>query len=125
MTRDPEEALETVIETGARRILTSGQQQRAIDGTDLLSKLVRQAAGRIEIVAGSGVSGENVHQLMATGVDGLHLSGSSRKDGGMQYRKEGMSMVSTVPSEYERVETDEDILRSVVDMMYEEDSDMS
>ena len=40
--------------------------------------------------------------------------------GGMQYREEGVNMASLVPGEYERVETSEDGLRSVVDMMYKE-----
>ena len=114
MTRDPEEALEAVIRTGATRILTSGQQQRAIDGLDLLKKLVKLATGRIQIVAGSGVSLDNAKKFIDTGVSSLHLSGSKNEDSGMQYRKEGISMASSVPGEYERVEAIGTKIREVI-----------
>ena len=45
--RNPDEALEQIIELGCERILTSGQQPTAEQGIPLLKKLHRQAAGRI------------------------------------------------------------------------------
>lgn len=72
--RDPLRALEDVIATGCRRILTSGQQPSAEAGADLLRQLVAQAAGRIEIMAGAGVNPSNGAMLVSTGVDALHFS---------------------------------------------------
>ena len=53
--RDPFEGLEDAVALGFDTILTSGQQAKAIEGAALLGRLVEKAAGRIQILAGSGV----------------------------------------------------------------------
>lgn len=116
MTRNPLEALEAVIRTGAVRILTSGQQPTAEAGLPVLRQLVRQAAGRIEIMAGAGVTSTNAGALIEAGVDALHLSGSVRYDSPMAYRQSAVSMVSVAPGEYERVEADAEKIRAVVEI---------
>lgn len=60
-------ALDRLIELGVSVVLTSGGAARAIDGAAQLRRLVDQAAGRIEILAGGGVTSENVRALMHTG----------------------------------------------------------
>ena len=45
--RDPKEALEQAVSLGMNTILTSGQQNSAVKGAELLAELQRQAAGRI------------------------------------------------------------------------------
>jgi len=52
---DLERALEDVIETGCRRILSSGGAKNVLAGADRLGALVEQAAGRIVIAAGGGL----------------------------------------------------------------------
>ncbi|AQG81839.1 copper homeostasis protein CutC [Spirosoma montaniterrae] len=113
MTRDPLEALEAVIRTGAARILTSGQQPTAEAGLPILRQLVKQAAGRIEIMGGAGVNAQNATRLREAGVDALHLSGSQRNESGMLFRQAAVSMASAVPGEYERIEADEEKIRAV------------
>ena len=49
--RNPEEALEQIIELGCNRILTSGQQSTAEQGIPLLKELQQRAAGRITLLA--------------------------------------------------------------------------
>lgn len=71
---DPFAALEQAVELGIARILTSGRQTAAEDGVALISELVRAASGRIQIMAGGGVSAGNAAVLMAAGVDALHAS---------------------------------------------------
>jgi copper homeostasis protein len=72
---NPLEAVDELISIGFKRILTSGQKRSAIDGADLIAKLVEKAKGRIEIMAGSGVRPENVDELIRrTGVDAVHAS---------------------------------------------------
>ena len=56
MACDLEEALEAAVAAGCRRILTSGGRNTAVEGIDTLRALVAQAAGRIELMAGSGVN---------------------------------------------------------------------
>jgi copper homeostasis protein len=75
MTRDPLEALEDCISVGFERILTSGQHPQAIKGIDLISKINRQANGRIVIMPGSGVNEDNVAELVSkTGASEIHFS---------------------------------------------------
>lgn len=71
---DPLAALEDAITLGFDRILTSGGCPRAVDGCDMLGKLVRKADGRIIILAGGGVDTTNVGPILATGVTEIHAS---------------------------------------------------
>lgn len=114
MTHNPAEALEAVIRTGAERILTSGQQPSAPAGLSLLANLVKQADGRIEIMAGAGVNAHNAEQLRAAGIDALHLSGKRIAESAMAFRQPNVTMASAALGEYERVEADEAAIRAVV-----------
>lgn len=82
LTPDPIAALEMAIELGATRILTSGQASKAGDGVDLIARLVRQAGGRIEIMAGGGVTAQAVPALIHAGVDAIHASCSTVEQAG-------------------------------------------
>ena len=83
---NPEQALETLIDLGFDRILTSGQQPKAIQGAELLAKLNRQAAGRIILMAGSGVTEQNIRELREkTGLKEFHFSGREPQPSAMQY----------------------------------------
>lgn len=85
-TADPALALEQVIDLGFDRILTSGQQPQAIRGVDLLAKLNRQAAGRITLMAGSGVNEQNIRTIRdVTGLHEFHFSGRESRPSAMQY----------------------------------------
>ena len=73
--RDWHIALEQIIECGCDRILTSGQRKTAPEGIDNLREIQKLAAGRIKILAGSGVNSQNVAELIrATGVGEVHSS---------------------------------------------------
>ncbi|MBR6789274.1 MAG: copper homeostasis protein CutC, partial [Oscillospiraceae bacterium] len=74
-TPGPFEAIETLIELGFDRVLTSGQKDKAPDGAVLLKKLQDRYGDKIEILAGSGVSPANAGSLMTdTGITQLHSS---------------------------------------------------
>lgn len=82
----PSQALEDVIALGFDRILTSGQQPKALQGVELLSRLNRQAAGRISLMAGSGVTEQNIRDIHeATGLLEFHFSAREPQPSGMQY----------------------------------------
>jgi copper homeostasis protein len=71
----PLEALETIIQTGCSRILSSGQQPNAFDAKELIQQLVQQASDRIIIMPGSGVRASNIQALANfTGAQELHSS---------------------------------------------------
>lgn len=75
--RNPEIALERVIEMGFRRLLTSGQAASVELGLDLLCRLAAQAKGRIQLMPGGGISESNLgHLLHVTGVRAVHASAS-------------------------------------------------
>ena len=114
MTRNPLEALEAVIRTGATCILTSGQHQTAEQGLPVLRQLTGRAAGRITIMAGAGVNAHNAGQFIKAGVDALHLSGSQMEDSRMTYRQPAVSMASSIPGEYEYVEASEAKIKSLL-----------
>ena len=78
--RKPQQALEDIIQLGCNRLLTSGQAASARKGIPLLRQLVGQAAGRIIIMPGAGVSPQNAAQILSeTGATEIH--GSLRQDG--------------------------------------------
>ena len=84
--KNPLKALEQVIDCGCKRILTSGCKPTAMEGAEMLQKLVKQADGRITILAGSGVTPENAVALREkTGVTEIHGSCKiTRPDGAFE-----------------------------------------
>ncbi len=73
--RNPQQALEQIIGCGCHRLLTSGCQPAASMGVALLSQLVRQANGRIGIIAAAGIVSSNASEIIrATGVGEVHGS---------------------------------------------------
>jgi copper homeostasis protein len=68
-------AVDAAIALGLHTILTSGGAATAPEGQDRIAAMRARAAGRIEILAGSGVSPDNVAALVAaTGVTAVHAS---------------------------------------------------
>jgi len=86
MTRDPFAALETLIELGVDRVLTSGQEAEAIAGKELLKQLVEKADDRIIIMPACEITAENVKELVEyTGVKEVHVVGSEVIKSEMKY----------------------------------------
>ena len=72
---DPLEALEDIISLGCNRLLTAGHASNVNDGAPILKELVDRAAGRIVIMAGSGVRSGNIGQLeISAGLREFHSS---------------------------------------------------
>ena len=70
---DQTTALDTLIDLGVSVVLTSGGPARALDGAAQLRRLIDQAAGRIDILAGGGVTSDNVAALLVhSGVSQVH-----------------------------------------------------
>jgi len=74
-TEDLADSLETLISLGFSTVLTSGGKGNAPDNISSLEKLVKLAAGRIEVMPGGGVRSENVGALKSTGALWFHSSG--------------------------------------------------
>ncbi|MEJ8473730.1 copper homeostasis protein CutC [Roseibium algae] len=75
---DQQDALETAIELGFSRILTSGGAKTAMDGMEAISALAYAAKNRISIMPGSGIQPSNVASFLATlPITEIHASCSS------------------------------------------------
>jgi copper homeostasis protein len=73
--KDPLESLETLIRLGFDRILTSGQKENAADGAECIRRLVQHARGRIAILAGGGISEQNIEKVVReSGTNEFHFS---------------------------------------------------
>jgi copper homeostasis protein len=60
---DSHQALEDVIQSGAKRVLTSGGAQSALEGAVVLADLIEAAGERIVILPGAGISAPNIEQV--------------------------------------------------------------
>lgn len=109
VTADPVATLVAARTLGLRRVLTSGGASAAIDGIATLRDMVAEAAGEIEVMAGSGVDAACAAALAAAGVDALHFSAKRtvHEDGGVR-----MGSASEGVGGYEV--TDIDTARAVV-----------
>ena len=72
---DSLEALDAAISLGIATVLTSGGAATAREGTVSLRRMTAYAAGRIEILAGVGITAANVADIVTlSGVGGVHAS---------------------------------------------------
>ena len=110
---DPFAALEAAREMGLCTILTSGQAASAPQGAALLRQLTERAGKDVEILAGAGVSAQNIPVLAAqTGVRAFHLSGKQVLQSRMTFRREGVPMGLPGFSEFEVWQTSEANIRA-------------
>lgn len=116
MCRNPQEALEQIINLGCDRILTSGQRPTAEEGISLLKKLNEQAADRIILLAGSGINEKNIRKIaVETGISEFHFSARLNKESEMSYRNQIVSMGGTVHiNEYEQSYTSSKRVRETI-----------
>ncbi len=119
MCRDARKALEDLIALGIDRVLTSGQEASCLEGLDMLAALQRQAAGRIIVMPGGGLTPQNVLKIVqATGVSEVHLSARSSVESGMAYRNGRVFMGGALrPPEFAWKATDAGIVKRVVETL--------
>lgn len=102
VSRDPFEALDTLIELGVDRVLTSGQEPSVLEGLDLITALVTRAAGRLVVMPGGGITERTVGRIAATsGARELHFASLEPREGRMVHRNPRVFMGGTLrPPEY-------------------------
>ena len=116
MTRDPLAALETLVDLGVDRILTSGQEESAMAGLDLLRDLVNRAGPRIIIMPAGNIHEGNVEKIAKeSGAKELHVTGFTDVDSGMKFRNPRVYMGGLLrPPEYTRSVTDAKTIGTLV-----------
>ncbi|MFF7245215.1 copper homeostasis protein CutC [Embleya sp. NPDC008237] len=117
MTRDPHAALEELIELGVDRVLTSGQDSSVLEGAPLIARLVEQAAGRIVIMPGGGITARNIDRILAaTGVHEVHFAAGAVLESTATHRNPHPFMGGALRQpEYARRVTSADGIRDVVE----------
>jgi len=90
--RDQRQALETIIELGCERVLSSGAAAGAPDAMDTLAALVQTAAGRISIMPGAGITANNLASLVqATGAREYHASAKTVRMSSMRFHNRSLT----------------------------------
>jgi len=119
MVRDPWQALETLIDLGVHRILTSGGARTVPEGLGLIGALVREARGRLSIMPGGGLTERNVREVVqATSVGEVHFTASRHWESPMTHRNPAPRMgASRLPGEYERSSTSPERVRQVMEAL--------
>jgi len=103
MTTDLLRALEDVCATEAERILTSGGEQTAAEGSAMIAQLVQKSANRIVIMAGSGIKPENARDLVEnTGVREIHVGLRNAIPSPMLHRNPKITLGAIKDREYQR-----------------------
>ena len=117
MARDPFEALEDLASLGVERILSSGQQQSAWEGLELLSALVARARGRISVMPGGGITASNIKTILERSrATEVHVHPRVNCESGMQFRNPRCLFRSASGrSEFQRLETSRERMRAFVD----------
>lgn len=85
--RDLPTALEQIAGLGIKRILSSGGHASAAEGSAVLSSLAEQAGSRLALMAGAGLSAQNITEVaLKTGCVQLHASAKGRHRSAMRYQ---------------------------------------
>jgi copper homeostasis protein len=116
---DPEKGLEDIISTGASRILTSGQNDRASLGAPLIRSLVRKAGKRIIIMPGGGLDESNIADIArTTGASEFHLTARKEVESEMTFRRTGIQMgsLSSIP-EFSRKVADPQRIINIINIL--------
>jgi copper homeostasis protein len=116
MTPDPFAALETLVDLGIDRILTSGQEASVLEGLPMIAELVKRAGDRIVIIPGGGITSRNVDRIVAAArPKEIHFAALELEAGGMRFRRNHVFMGGELrPPEYDRLTTSEATIRSVI-----------
>lgn len=115
--RDPSEALQVLIGLGVDRLLTSGQEPSVLEGAPLIRRLNEQAAGRLIVMPGGGITARNVARIVQeTGASEIHFAALSEAASGMVHRNPHVFMGGELrPAEYARLVTTKAGIQSILD----------
>ncbi|MBI3923741.1 MAG: copper homeostasis protein CutC [Armatimonadetes bacterium] len=118
---DPFAALDQLVDLGVTRILTSGQENSAYNGADLIRRLIEFAADRIEILPGGGIDRFNLKDIVArTGCTQVHIAPlASRADTSTESRPHVYFGGELRPPENSFSVVDSNEVRGAVDMLSE------
>jgi copper homeostasis protein len=106
---NPKKSLKILIELKVDRILTSGSQEKAAQGIELLKELKQLAKDRIIILPGSGINKKNAVLFKEAGFKEIHTSASKNS------RKEKSLFFGNHTQTVSNIETIKEILKVITD----------
>jgi copper homeostasis protein len=117
VTPDPLAALDELVDLGFTRILTSGQQESALDALPFIRRLFEYARDRIEILPGGGISPASIPDVIReTGCRQVHLTAfKTIKDTSTAARPNVTFGGDLPPREDEFQVTDRELVRQIAD----------
>jgi len=87
--------INSIVELGFDRLLTSGLKPSALEGATHIKKLVEQLGDKIKILPGSGVTSKNAKQIISsTGASEIH--GSCKGPDGHTHRSEVAAVLANI-----------------------------
>lgn len=75
---NPQQAIQQLIEMGAKRVLTSGQETSALKGINLLNELKEASKDKLTILPGGGINVDNAKAFKDAGFSEIHCSASTK-----------------------------------------------
>ena len=115
MSNDLFKALEDLINLGVVRVLTSGAANTALNGVEVIKKLVKQAQNRIEIMPGAGVNPKNISQILkTTGATNIHSSARVSVESKMEFRNP-VTKMGTITEEYAYQQTSVNVVEQLIE----------
>lgn len=101
-----EEAISKVIDTGAVRILTSGQQSSAVVGAEIIGQAIEKFGHRIKIMPGGGIKSGNILEVAGlSGAEEFHMTAKKWVPSDAKFKSQvPMNSLQGIP-EYERIVT--------------------
>jgi copper homeostasis protein len=117
VTPDPFTALDQIVDLGFTRILTSGQEDSALEALPFIRRLIEYADGRIEILPGGGILPASIPDVVRqTGCQQVHLTAfKTVADTSTQARPKVTFGGALEPREDQYQVTDRELVRSIVD----------
>lgn len=117
---DPYKGIQSLIDLGVDRVLTSGQQAKAIEGKELIKDLHAKFGNQIEILAGSGMNAGNALEMMEyTGIDQIHSSCKNyRSDMTSQHGSVSFSYLNA-PHENDYDVVDAELVKQLVKVVHQ------
>ncbi|HEX3472406.1 MAG TPA: copper homeostasis protein CutC [Silvibacterium sp.] len=108
------DSLERIIASGAQRVLTSGGKRRVIDSIQRISDAIDLARDRITIMAGGGLSPENIRMVAeGTGAAEYHASLNTRISSPVRHRNHSLFLGLNMDREYSRYVVREEDVRAL------------
>jgi copper homeostasis protein len=113
---EPFATLETLIELGVDRVLTSGQEASVLEGLPLIVELMKRAGDRVIIMPGGGITARNIERIVGTARPReIHFAALEPVESAMRFRRTHVFMGGELrPPEFDRLESSAATIGAIV-----------